>query len=82
MIFFERTARTKADSTIAKSTTPKVKRGLLKAGSEWKTTVEGRPAKQAAKKMPANTAPSGLQRLETSAFPAFKHILHGSSMCL
>jgi len=33
-IFFERTARTKADSTIAKSTTPKVKRGLLKAGSE------------------------------------------------
>jgi hypothetical protein len=43
--FFERAARTKADNTKTKSTTPSIVSGILKAGSEWRTAVVGRPAK-------------------------------------
>jgi len=43
--FFERVAIAKAERTIAKSKIPSMINGILKAGSEWKTAVVGRPAR-------------------------------------
>lgn len=53
-----RGAITNAASTRTSNTPPKMESGILKAASECKTAVVGRPPRYAIKKIPKKTAPT------------------------